>query len=69
MHDVYLRSIEPLIVIVLGCVRWKGPVTSFLFPRYRLQSFKVGADILNQDGMISVISWRFRSLTANSFSN
>jgi hypothetical protein len=24
MPDVYLRSIEPLIVIVLGCMRWKG---------------------------------------------
>jgi hypothetical protein len=24
MLDVYLRSIEPLIVIVLGCMRWKG---------------------------------------------
>jgi hypothetical protein len=31
------------------------PVTSFLFLRYRLQSFKVGADILDQDGMIVVI--------------
>jgi hypothetical protein len=33
----------------------RGPVTSFLFLRYRLQSFKVGADILDQDGMIFVI--------------
>jgi hypothetical protein len=24
MPDLYLRSIEPLIVIVLGCIRWKG---------------------------------------------
>jgi hypothetical protein len=31
------------------------PVTSFLFLRYRLQSFKVGADILHEDGMIVVI--------------
>jgi hypothetical protein len=33
----------------------RGPVTRFLFLRYRLQSFKVGADILDQDGMIYVI--------------
>ena len=33
----------------------RGPVTSFLFLRYRLQSFKVGAEILDQDGMIVVI--------------
>jgi hypothetical protein len=32
------------------------PVTSFLFLRYRLQSFKVGAEILDWDGMIIVIS-------------
>jgi hypothetical protein len=38
----------------LGCPA-RGPVTSFLFLRYRLQSFKVGADILDQDGMIVVI--------------
>jgi hypothetical protein len=31
------------------------PVTSFLFLRYRLQSFKVGAEILDQDGIIVVI--------------
>jgi hypothetical protein len=24
MPDISLRSIEPLIVIVLGCMRWKG---------------------------------------------
>jgi len=24
MPGVYLRAIEPLIVIVLGCMRWKG---------------------------------------------
>ena len=24
MPDVYLRSIEPLIAIVLGCMRWKS---------------------------------------------
>jgi hypothetical protein len=34
----------------------RGPVTRFLFLRYRLQGFKVGTDILDQDGMISVIS-------------
>jgi hypothetical protein len=40
-----------------GDIRMPGarPVTSFLFLRYRLQSFKVGADILDQDGMIVVI--------------
>jgi len=32
------------------------PVTSFLFLRYRPQSFKVGAEILDWDGMIIVIS-------------
>ena len=32
------------------------PVTSFLFVRYRLQSFKVGAETLDQDGMSVVIS-------------
>jgi hypothetical protein len=32
-----------------------GPVTSFLFLRYRLQSFKVGAEDPNQHGMIFVI--------------
>jgi hypothetical protein len=36
---------------------------------YRLQSFKVGADILNRDEMIVVILWRTCSLTADSFSN
>ena len=34
----------------------RGAVTSFLLLRYHLQSFKVGAEILNQDGMIIVIS-------------
>jgi hypothetical protein len=29
--------------------------TSFLFLRYRLHSFKVGADVLHQYGMIIVI--------------
>jgi hypothetical protein len=52
----------------LGCPA-RGPVTSFLSLRYRLQSFKVGADILNRDDMIVVILWRTCSLTANSFSN
>jgi hypothetical protein len=49
---------------ISGC-----PVTSFLFLRYRLQSFKVGADILSQYGMMMVIEQRVRSLTADSFSN
>jgi hypothetical protein len=38
--------------------RWdarRGPVTIFLSLRYRLQSFKVGAEILDRDGMIVVI--------------
>ena len=33
-----------------------GPVTRFLFLRYRLQGFKVGADIPDQGRMIAVIS-------------
>jgi hypothetical protein len=37
---------------------WRDPVTSFLSLRYRRQSFKVAADILNQDEMIVVIVWR-----------
>jgi hypothetical protein len=45
------------------------PVTSVLFLRYRLRSFKVGAGILDQLAMIIVISWRNRSLTADSHSN
>jgi hypothetical protein len=32
-----------------------APVTNFLFLRYRLQSFKVGTDIPDQDGMIVII--------------
>ena len=32
------------------------PITSFLFLRYRLQGFKVGAEVLRQVGMIVVIS-------------
>jgi hypothetical protein len=47
----------------------RGPVTSFLPLRYRLQSFKVGADILNRNEMMIDILWRARSLTADSFSN
>ena len=49
-------------LVKLGCPA-RGPVTSFLSLRYRLQSFKVGADILNQDGIIIVI------LSAELFSN
>ncbi len=38
-----------------------GPVTSFLFLRYRLQSFKVGAEVPNQ-------AWNdVRHLVADSF--
>jgi len=33
----------------------RGPVTGFLFLRYRLQSFKVGAEVPHQDGMMFVI--------------
>jgi hypothetical protein len=33
----------------------RGPVTSFLSIRYRLQSFKVGAEILGSVGMTVVI--------------
>jgi hypothetical protein len=32
------------------------PITRFLFLRYLLQSFKVGAEILHRNGMIIVIS-------------
>src|ERR1700734_2226882 len=40
-----------------------GPVTSFLLLRYRLQSFKVGAEVPNQP-------WHdVRHLIADSFSN
>jgi hypothetical protein len=46
-----------------------GPVTSFLSLRYRLQRFKVGADILNRNEMMIGILWRACSLTADSFSN
>jgi len=38
----------------LGCPAL-GPITSFLFLRYRLQSFKVGAEVPHQDGMMFVI--------------
>ena len=41
--------------MTLGCPP-RGPVTSLLFLRYRLQSFKLGAEILHGDGMIIVIS-------------
>jgi hypothetical protein len=41
-------------VLALGCPAL-GPVTSFLFLRYRLQSFKVGAEVPHQDGMMFVI--------------
>jgi hypothetical protein len=36
--------------------RRAGPVTSFLFLRYRLQSFKLAAKILDRDAMMVVIS-------------
>ena len=45
------------------------PVTSFLPLRYRLQSFKVEANILNLYEMIAVILWRTCSLIADYFSN
>jgi hypothetical protein len=38
-------------------------------PSFCLQSFKVGADILDKDDMIGVILWRTCPLTADSFSN
>jgi hypothetical protein len=34
------------------------PVTSFLFLRYHVQSFKIGNDIPHRNGMMMVISWR-----------
>lgn len=52
------------ILVTLG-----GPVTSFLSLRYRLKSFKVGADILDRYEMMGVILWRSCSITADSFSN
>jgi hypothetical protein len=33
----------------------RGPVTSFLFLRYRLRGFQVGAGVPDKDGMITVI--------------
>jgi hypothetical protein len=50
-------------------MRGTRPVTRFLFLRYRLQSFKVEADILNLYEMITVILWKACSRTAGSFSN
>ena len=47
----------------------RDQVTNFLSLRYRQQSFKVGAGILNRYEMIRIILWRARSLTADSFSN
>ena len=52
----------------LGCPA-RDPVTSFLSLRYRLQSFKIGADILNRNEMIFIIFRRTWSLTADSFSS
>jgi hypothetical protein len=40
----------------------RGPVTSFLSIRYRLQSFKVGAEI--PVWMMRIMSYRTRSLTS-----
>ena len=45
------------------------PVTRFLSLRYRLKSFKGGADLLNLDGIVIIILSRNYSLTADSFSN
>ena len=53
--DGQLRSPPPEEMhrdVAIPCAR---PVTGFLFFRYRLQSFKVGADILDQNGMSLVI--------------
>jgi hypothetical protein len=47
----------------------RDPVTSFLSLRYRLQSFKVAADVLNRDEMIIVILSRTCFLTSEFFSN
>jgi hypothetical protein len=41
-------------LVTLGWLA-RGPVTSFLSLRYRLQNFKVGADILHGNGMFIVI--------------
>jgi hypothetical protein len=45
------------------------PSHEVLSLRYRLKSFKVGADLLNLDGIIIIILSRNCSLTADSFSN
>jgi hypothetical protein len=50
----FTANLRKKCLLTLGCPA-PGPVTSFLFLRYRLQSFKVGADILDQDGMIVII--------------
>jgi hypothetical protein len=42
-------------LVTLGCPA-RGLVTSFLFLRYRLRSFKLGVEILDPYGMIVVIS-------------
>jgi len=58
VHDLMGSFTAQLAEEVRG-ERWDArraaPVTSILFLRYRLQSFKVGADILDHDGMIVVI--------------
>jgi hypothetical protein len=45
------------------------PGHELFIPSLPPAGLKVGADIPDQDGMIIVISWRTRSLTADSFSN
>jgi hypothetical protein len=47
----------------------RDPVTSFLSLRYRLQCFKVAADILNRHELMIVMLRRTCFLTAESFSN
>jgi hypothetical protein len=50
----FTASLRKECLVTLGCPA-RGPVTSILSLRYRLQSFNVAADILDQDGMIFVI--------------
>jgi hypothetical protein len=53
---------EEMLMGTSGC-RAPGPVTSFLFIRYRLQSFKVGAEIPHQ-------AWKdSHHMMSDSFSN
>ncbi len=58
VHDLmgsFTATLRKKCLVTLGCPA-RGPVTSFLFLRYRLQSFKLGAEIPDLGRMIVVIS-------------